>query len=53
MPERFWQELSAAACKADARVVMERYADAVRALDESTREDVLAQAQEIIAELPD
>ena len=53
MPERLLQELSAAACKNAARAVMERYAAAIEELDEHAREDLLTQAHDIIAELPD
>jgi hypothetical protein len=51
--QRFFQELSAAPCKADARHTLESYTEAIAALDEKTREQVPAQAQDVIAELPD
>lgn len=51
--ERFFEELSAAPCKGDARQVLDSYDEVLAALDEKTRKQVLAQAQDIIAELPD
>jgi hypothetical protein len=50
---RLLQEIAAAPCKDDARHILENYAEAVAALDEATREQILAELQDLIAELPD
>jgi hypothetical protein len=49
---RLLQEIAAAHCKDDVRHVLDSYAEAIAALDETAREQMLAQAQDIIAELP-
>jgi hypothetical protein len=51
--ERLFEELSAAPCKGNAQQILDSCDEVLAALDERTRKQMLAQAQDIIAELPD
>jgi hypothetical protein len=50
---RFFEELSAAPCKRDARRILKSGDELLTALDKNTRERIRTKAQDIIAELPD